>query len=311
MSRGAMSTGAGDRLPPDRGGVSTEGRAGRSLDAMAIDTLIATLVADQADAVAAVQAAAVPLAGLAEAVAGRMARGGRLLYAGAGTSGRLGVLDASECPPTFAADPAQVVGLIAGGTPALTRSSERLEDEPGGAVEALAELRAGPLDTLVGLTAGGTTPYVLGAVAWAGQRGIPNALICCSPPPAEVVTDHLILLETGPEAVTGSTRLKAGTATKVALNALSTAVFIRLGKVYGDLMVDLRVTNDKLLDRGIRIVQTLVPDLSRVEAAAVIEAAGGEVKVAVVMARRGWSPVAAREALGAASGNLRAVIGER
>jgi N-acetylmuramic acid 6-phosphate etherase len=178
--------------------------------------------------------------------------GGRLFYVGAGTSGRLGVLDASECPPTFGTDPEMVQGIIAGGPPALTRSQEGAEDRLEGAVEDLTAhgVRAG--DFVIGIAASGTTPYVHRALAYAQSVGATTGLIACSPPPSDALDVVEILIQplTGPEVVTGSTRLKAGTATKLVLNMITTGAMIRLGKTFGNLMVDLRATNNKLKDRS-------------------------------------------------------------
>jgi N-acetylmuramic acid 6-phosphate etherase len=297
-------------LPPDRGGVRTEARHPGSFDLDVLDTAACVrLLAEDHRAVAgAVAAAAGALAALIDGLAGRMRAGGRLIYVGAGTSGRLGVLDAAECPPTFQSDPGQVVGVIAGGDAALRRSSEGREDDPRGAAEALGAIGLGPRDTVVAIAAGATTPYVLGAIEIAAAAGAATALLACAPPPRPVACDHLVVLDTGPEVLAGSTRLKAGSATKLALNAISTAVFVRLGKVYSNLMVDLRATNDKLADRAIRIVQALAPELSRGDAALLLDRAGGSVKAAVVMERRGCGPEEAQRLLDAHHGMLRAVL---
>jgi len=263
---------------------------------------------DQHVAIQAVERAAAELANLAEDIAERMRPGGRMFYLGAGTSGRLGVLDASECPPTFGADPSQVVGIIAGGDAALRKSSEAREDDPHAADDDLERAGICEGDTVIGIAAGGTTPWVLGGIASAHARGASTALLTCShrdPPPG---CDTLIVLDTGPELLTGSTRLKAGTATKTALNALSTAVFVRLGAVHGDLMVDISATNDKLLDRAIRILQVYAPHMGRAEAADWIEACDGHAKTAVVAVRCGITPDAAARHLEAHDGNLRAAL---
>ncbi len=301
-------------LPPDRGHVLTEQRhpASWNLDARSTADAIALMIDDHrrvSDAVAGAQAV---LTALVDDLVPRLARGGRLVYAGAGTSGRLGVLDAAECPPTFQSDPGQVVGIIAGGDASLRRSSERLEDDPDGAADDLAALELSERDTLVGIAAGGTTPYVLGALERARAIGGLTALITCAPPRARpgapAWCDHLVVLDTGPEVLTGSTRLKAGSATKLALNIITTVAFTRLGKVYGNLMVDLRATNDKLHDRAIRVLVELCPELSRTEADGVLGRAGGVLKVAIVMQRLDVDAPAARALLDEVSGRLRAVL---
>ncbi len=240
----------------------------------------------------------------------RLARGGRLIYLGAGTSGRLGVLDASECPPTFQTDPAMVVGLIAGGDDALRRSSEHKEDDPAGAHPELDALGVGPDDAVLGIAAGGTTPYVLGGVTHAKARGAATGLLVCTPLDRPAWCDVLIAVRTGPEVVTGSTRMKAGTATKMVLNMVSTACMIRLGKTYADLMVDLRATNDKLRDRAARIVST-VTGIERDAAFVLLDRADGHAKVAAVMGVLVVDAAEARRRLEAAGGSLRAVIGDR
>ncbi|MBL8897768.1 MAG: N-acetylmuramic acid 6-phosphate etherase [Planctomycetes bacterium] len=217
-----------------------------------------------------------------DAIAEVLSTGGRLVYGGAGTSGRLGVLDASECPPTFSSDPEQVVGLIAGGDRALRHPIEAAEDSPEDGAAALRAIALRRGDLFLGITASGRTPWVRGALEYARSVGARTGLLCCSPPPAELVVDHLLHLPTGPELVTGSTRLKAGTATKLALNALTTLAFVRLGKVYGNLMVDVKATNAKLRARAQRIV-VQATQCSPERAAALLNEAGGRVKLAIVM----------------------------
>src|SRR5689334_16167769 len=210
--------------------------------------------------------------------------GGRLFYVGAGTSGRLGVLDASECTPTFGVDPEMVQGIIAGGPKALTRSQEGAEDRIERAVEDLAERRVRAGDFVIGIAASGTTPYVRRALEYARSIGAATALVACSPPPQDTVdvVDILILPITGPEVVTGSTRMKAGTATKMVLNMITTGAMIRLGKTYGNLMVDLRASNNKLIDRSERILME-VCEVDRDGARALLHASRGVVKTAIVM----------------------------
>jgi N-acetylmuramic acid 6-phosphate etherase len=297
-------------LPPDRSHVGTERRhpGSANFDALTVLEAVDAMVDDHAQAMRAVSAASAALSAFIEALVPRMREGGRLVYVGAGTSGRLGVLDASECPPTFRSDPSQVVGIIAGGDAALRRSSEGREDEHGGAREELGRLAVGARDTLLGIAAGGTTPYVLGAIEMAHARGAATALLTCAPRDVPAGCDGLIVLDTGPEIVTGSTRLKAGSATKLALNIITTVAFTRLGKVHGNLMVDLAATNDKLVDRALRVMREISPELSREQAFALLHDAGGHVKVALVMRARGCSAADARALIAACGGSLRAAI---
>jgi len=236
--------------------------------------------------------------------------GGRLFYVGAGTSGRLGVLDASEMPPTYGTDPELVQGIIAGGYAALTRSQEGAEDRLEGAVEDLTERGVRSGDFVIGIAASGTTPYVRRALEHARSVGARTALVACSPPPKETlaVVDILIQPITGPEAVTGSTRMKAGTATKLVLNTITTGAMIRLGKTFGNLMVDMRATNVKLVDRSQRIVME-VCEVSRDEAQALIDRAGGLVKTAIAMHFLGGSREDAEQALARAGGVIRKAVG--
>ena len=239
-------------------------------------------------------------------------RGGRLFYVGAGTSGRLGVLDASECPPTYGTDPEMVQGIIAGGHKALTRSQEGAEDRLEGAVEDLDAhgVRAG--DFVVGIAASGTTPYVRRALAHARSVGASTGLVACSPPPPDTLehVDILVLAITGPEVVTGSTRMKAGTATKLVLNRITTGAMVRLGKTFGNLMVDMRATNVKLVDRSQRIVME-VCDVDRDTAKSLLEKSGGVVKIAIVMHYLGVSKDEAAQALEKAGGVIRKAIGRK
>ncbi len=286
------------------------------LDAMDIEACV-RLIIDDHRAVPDALAGAVPqLARFIEALVERLRAGGRLIYVGAGTSGRLGVLDAAECPPTFQSDPGQVLGVIAGGDAALRRSSEAREDDPRGAESVFVELGVGPDDTIVAIAAGGTTPYVLGAIELARAAGAMTALVTCVPPPSPDAgslqgwgsCDHPIVLDTGPELLTGSTRLKAGSATKLALNIISTTLFVRLGKVYSNLMIDLRATNAKLTDRAIRILRELSPALDRAAAAQVLGRAEGDLKAAIVMQRLDVDLDVARARLAENEGRLRPIL---
>jgi N-acetylmuramic acid 6-phosphate etherase len=299
------------KLPPDRSHIATEQRHEESaaLDELATVELVALLARDQRRAVAAVEHASEPIARFVEAVVAAFVRGGRLVYAGAGTSGRLGVLDASECPPTFRSDPAQVVGIIAGGDGALRRSSEGREDEMDGIAAEFDRIALGAHDCFLGIAAGGTTPYVLGALRLAKSRGAVTGFLTCAPGVEPAYCDHCIALATGAEILTGSTRLKAGTATKIALNAITTAAFVRIGKTYGNLMVDLAATNDKLVDRALRIYREFFPNDTREQAFAQLEAAGGLLKLALVMRARSETRAEAERTLAAHGGSLRRAIG--
>jgi len=280
-----------------------------NLDALSTAECVELMADDHRAAIKAVHDARDALAAFIDPLAERMRRGGRLISIGAGTSGRLGVLDASECPPTFQSDPQQVIGLIAGGDSALRASSESKEDDPNGARSDVQSLNLTERDTLLGIAAGGTTPYVLGALDFAKSLGSATGLITCAQRVRPAACDHLIVLDTGPELLTGSTRLKAGTATKLALNIISTVVFVKLGKTYGNLMVDLRASNDKLTDRALRILCTIEPELSREDAARLLNDARGHLKSALVMAKLGVDLATAQRILAEHHGHLRAVLG--
>jgi N-acetylmuramic acid 6-phosphate etherase len=259
----------------------------------------------------AVAGAASALAEAVEAIAGRLRQGGRLFYLGAGTSGRLGVLDAAECPPTFCSDPELVQGVLAGGAPALLRSSEGLEDLFDAGREDLEARGFGPADALVAIAAGGTTPYVHGALEHARAIGaLAIAMACVPADQVPMPCDIDIRLITGPELLTGSTRLKAGTATKMALNILSTGVMVRLGKVYGNRMVDVAVTNAKLEDRALRILEDLA-GVPRSEGRSLLEQSGGSVKLALLMASRELGVEEARQHLDHCDGQLRRALTEQ
>jgi N-acetylmuramic acid 6-phosphate etherase len=308
----------------DRGHLTTEQRntASAGLDEMSVQQSLETINAEDARIAGAVRAAIPVITRVVEAAAAALQRGGRLIYLGAGTSGRLGVLDGSECPPTFFTEPWQVVGIIAGGDVALRTPVEGAEDDPRGAAAEFERLKVGGDDVVVGIAAGGTTPYVLGALSLAKSRGGVTAMMCCvsfdavrktidtpdAPSWARETPDHVIELLVGPEVVTGSTRMKAGTATKLCLNMITTATMVRLGKTWGNLMVDLRATNAKLVDRAVRIVAGQC-GLERAAALEVLGRADGRVKVALVMAKLGVDAAEAERKLHAANGRLRAVVG--
>jgi N-acetylmuramic acid 6-phosphate etherase len=295
-----------------RGHLLTEQAHPRStaLDQLSTAALVQLFCEEDLRPQEAVAAAAPALATAIEAIAGRLRHGGRLFYLGAGTSGRLGVLDAAECPPTFCSPPELVQGVLAGGAPALLRSSEGLEDLFDAGRDDLIARGFAAADCLVGIAAGGTTPYVHGALEHA--RGVGALAVAMACVPAEQVPmpcDIDIRLLTGPELLTGSTRLKAGTATKMALNILSTGVMVRLGKVYGNRMVDVAVTNRKLEDRALRILQDLA-GIDRSRGRELLEQSGGSVKLALLMAQRGLSAEAAQQRLEARGGLLRQALDE-
>ncbi|MDQ2668734.1 MAG: N-acetylmuramic acid 6-phosphate etherase [Gemmatimonadota bacterium] len=235
--------------------------------------------------------------------------GGRLFYVGAGTSGRLGVLDASECPPTFGTDPDMVQGIIAGGVPALTRSQEGAEDSPERGARELDDRAISSRDFVIGIAASGTTPFVHGAIHRARAVGARTAIVACTQPPETLLAacDVAIIPVVGPEVVTGSTRLKAGTATKLVLNTITTGAMILLGKTYGNLMIDMRATNAKLTDRADRIVME-VTGASRDRAREQLFAAGGVVKLAIVMQALGVDRGSAEQLLAEQGGIIRRVI---
>jgi N-acetylmuramic acid 6-phosphate etherase len=283
----------------DRGHLLTEqaNPLSERLDQLPTDQLVALFIANDLEPQRALDQAAPALTAAVDAIAARLAAGGRLFYLGAGTSGRLGVLDAAECPPTFCTPPELVQGVLAGGAPALLRSSEGLEDRLEAGRSDLEERGFGPGDCLVGIAAGGTTPYVLGGLEHARSIGDQVPMPC----------DIDIRLLTGPELVAGSTRLKAGTATKMALNLLSTGVMVRLGKVHGNRMVDVAVTNAKLEDRALRILRDLA-GVNRERGHALLQQSGGSVKLALLMAASGMELAEARAHLTRHGPRLRAAL---
>ena len=249
------------------------------------------------------------IAAAVEAITVRMQRGGRLIYIGAGTSGRLGVLDASECPPTFGTPPELVVGLIAGGPTALTDAVEGAEDDREGGAREIAELDVNETDSVIGIAASGRTPYAIGGLQEAKTRGALTVSIACNrPSPLGELAELSITLVVGPEVVSGSTRLKAGTAQKMVLNMISTGVMIHLGKTYSNLMVDVQPTNIKLRQRALRMVAEAT-GLDAPQAAEILSACGGEVKTAIVAILAGVSPEVARIRLRETGGYVRKAIG--
>jgi N-acetylmuramic acid 6-phosphate etherase len=291
--------------------LQTEARnpASTNLDELTSLQLVRLMNAEDARVVPAVAARAEALARAIDLIADRLREGGRLIYVGAGTSGRLGVLDATECPPTFNAPPGQVVGIIAGGPAALTRAVEGAEDHPEFAERDLEALGLTARDVVVGIATSGRTPYVLGAVAHAKRRGAPTIGVSCNPDSElSKAADLAITPVVGPEILSGSTRLKAGTATKLVLNVLSTGAMVRLGKTYGNLMVDLRATNSKLRARTNRIVRILT-GLSVEAADSLLRRCDGELKTALVAHLAGVEPEEARSRLGVAGGRVRDALG--
>lgn len=284
--------------------------ATRAIDSLSAAEIVALINAEDRKVAEAVAAVGTAIARLAELTAARIRRGGRLIYIGAGTSGRLGVLDAAECPPTFSTPPAMVVGLIAGGPRALTNAVEAVEDSPEHGAADIAAAAVGPDDVVVGLAASGRTPYVLGAVAEARRRGAYAAGVACShPSPLGDAVELMIAPLVGPEVIAGSTRMKAGTAEKLVLNALSTSVMVLLGKTYGNLMVDLQPLNEKLRRRSVGIVASAT-GLGQEQARAAL-AAAGDVKTAIVMVLAGVDREEARRRLDASGGHVRPALGGR
>ncbi len=284
----------------------TEARnpASFNLDELTPLELVHLMNAEDSQVIPAVASQAEPIAKAIEIIAERLRAGGRLVYAGAGTSGRLGVLDATECPPTFNAPPGQVLGVIAGGPPALTQAVEGAEDHPEFAKRDLAAIGLNSKDVLVGIATSGRTPYVLGAVDYARKQGVYAIGLACNPESDLGSSVHLaITVVVGPEVLSGSTRLKAGTATKLVLNMLTTGAMVRLGKTHGDLMVDLRATNSKLRARANRMVR-LLTGLSQPDAAELLVRCNGEVKTSLVTYLADVPPPEARRRLEEAGGRV-------
>ncbi len=280
----------------------------RDLDLHPVLTVVGLMHVQDKQAVSAVARTLPAIAAAVDDVAERMRHGGRLIYVGAGSSGRLGVVDAAECGPTFSLEPGKIVAVIAGEVQAFTDSVEGAEDDADEGAAAIRELALGRLDAIVGIAASGRTPFVLGAMEEARQRGVLTiALICNLPAPLADLADHVIAPLVGPEALAGSTRLKAGTAQKLVLNMLSTAVMVRLGKTYGNLMVNVRIENKKLQARARRIVAQ-AGDVDEEAAARVLAASGDDVKTAIVSILRGCPPHEARLRLEHAGGVVRLAL---
>lgn len=290
--------------------LTTEARNPESedLDALSALGIVQLINSEDAKIAAAVAQQAEPIAQAVEVISHRLAHGGRLIYVGAGTSGRLGMLDAAECPPTFNSDPNQVIGLIAGGPSAMAKAIEGAEDSPELAAEDLRKLELCSQDVVVGIATSGRTPYVIGALDYARSQGAYAIGLSCNRDAAiSARADLSIAPVVGPEVLSGSTRLKGGTATKMVLNILTTGAMVRLGKTYGNLMVDLQATNTKLTERAKRIVQSLT-DLSSEEAEKLLKRCQGELKTAIVAQQLGLSSEEARSQLKAANGHLRKAL---
>ena len=283
----------------------------RDIDMASPIELVDLVAAEDAGVPPAVAVAREAIARAIELVEDAFRRGGRLIYIGAGTSGRLGVLDAAECPPTFGTPPEMVVGIIAGGARALIKAVEGAEDDVNAGVAAMDDHHVREHDMVIGIAASGTTPYVRSALGRAQSLGARTGLVACAEPPKVLrkSCDVCVVVLVGPEVITGSTRMKAGTATKLVLNTITTGAMIRLGKTFGNLMVDLRASNAKLEDRSHRIVMETT-GLARDAAAQVLAQADGRVKTAIVMARRGVDRAEAEALLAANAGRLRPIVGD-
>lgn len=281
-------------VDPDRG----------DLALLSTSDLVAAMNAEDARVAGAVATQSAAIAAAVDGIVERLRRGGRMIYLGAGTAGRMGVLDASECPPTFGTDPSLIIGLVAGGASAIHTAVEGAEDDVDAAGRELRALALGPEDVVIGVSASGRTPYVVGALTAARATGsLTIAVACNSPSVIGAVADIPIEVVVGPEFVAGSTRLKAGTAQKLVLNMLTTLSMIRLGKTYRGVMVDLQATNDKLRARSIRTV-AMMTGASLGEAAGALDATRGAVKQAILVLSTGVAPEAAPAALLAAEGML-------
>lgn len=301
------------RLAPSRWSrLLTESRNPRSLtlDAMATEKVVTLLIDEDRLAIIAAKKKSRDVAGAARLVADAFTAGGRTIFVGAGTSGRLGVLEAAECPPTFGTSPAQILGIMAGGEEAVFRAKEGSEDRGDHGEEAVADVTA--KDVVVGISASSVTPFVRSALAKARARRAKTVLVTCAPQAGlKALADVVIAIRTGPEVLTGSTRLKAGSATKAVLNAITTAAMVRVGKAYTNFMVDLRQTSKKLEDRARRIV-AMAADVDIVEADRLVRAADDEVKTAIVMGLMKVDAATARKRLAAGEGHIRkAVAAER
>ena len=297
-------------IPRRRGHLVTEHRNSRSedLDRKSVAEILALINDEDATVPGAVRQALPRIEAFVERVVSSFRAGGRLIYVGAGTSGRLGVLDAAECPPTYSVSPELVRGIIAGGDPALTSSVEGVEDRPKAGAESLEALNLSSRDCVLGISAGSTTPFVQGALAHARQVGAATGLLVCTDGAGlSGQADVIIPVMVGAEVVTGSTRMKAGTATKLVLNMITTTAMVKINKTYGNVMVDLKALNDKLWDRGSRIVAELA-GIAHEDAFRLLKRTEGEVKTALAMQLRGWGAQESRRRLQEADGSLRQVL---
>jgi N-acetylmuramic acid 6-phosphate etherase len=278
------------------------------IDTWPTPRLVEGMIAADAGLYEAIAACTDAITAAIDGIVARLGRGGRLIYIGAGTAGRMGVLDASEIPPTYGTDPSLVVGVIAGGEEAVRRAVENAEDDVAAGALAMVELGVGEADTVVGIASSGRTPYVLGALEEAGRRGaLRVGLTNNAGSPVGAAADIAIEVVVGPEFIAGSTRLRSGTSQKLVLNMLSTCAMVRLGKTYGNLMADLRATNEKLRVRSVRTV-VAATGVTEVEAAAALESSGGAVKTAIFMVVAGVDAPHARARLDAAGGHLREAL---
>lgn len=296
------------RVPTDSAVSERRNPRSMGIDRMSPAEIVACMNAEDQGIADAVAAEAGAIAAAVELIVAGFEAGGRLIYMGAGTSGRLGVLDASECPPTFSVPSDMVIGLIAGGDRALRHSVEAAEDDEAAGAADLDRLSLTPQDVVVGIAVSGRTPYVVGALRHAKALGAKTVSLCCNPgAPISAIADVAIAPVVGPEVVTGSTRLKSGTAQKMVLNMLSTASMIRIGKVYENLMVDLSISNRKLMGRAVDMLRE-VTDCTPDEARDLLALSGGSVKLAILMQITGLDVEAARAELNAARGFLRDAI---
>ena len=281
--------------------------ASANIDENSILEILSIINNEDAEVALAIQNKLSEIEAFIKALIPRVKGGGRLFYVGSGTSGRLGVLDAAECPPTFSTSPTMVKGIIAGGCDALVRSVEGAEDNLTDGAKAIIDYGINSESTVLGITASSTTPFVLGALEKAKEFGAMTGLLLCNNPPKLEYVDHIISIIVGPEVISGSTRMKAGTATKMVLNMITTTLMIKLNKTYGNLMVDLQASNEKLWDRGTRIIQHLT-DLSYDDSLKLLKSADGEVKTAIVMEKLKMEAGNTREKLNENKGSLRKVL---
>ncbi len=286
----------------------TRNPASEELDTKSTSEIIKLINEEDATVANSVAETIPEITGLVEAIVPRMRKGGRIIYVGAGTSGRLGIIDAVECVPTFSLEQGRVIGILAGGENAMFRAQEGIEDSQKKGEEIIIEHNVNELDTVIGIAASGSTPYVIGAIKTAKKLGaLTGALVCNYNSELAENADHKIRAVVGPEVLTGSTRLKAGTAQKMILNTISTTVMIRLGKVYNNLMVDLKATNAKLKERARRIVSEIT-GIDNEKADEFLKAADYQVKEAIIMIKRECDLKEAKELLDDNQGDLRSII---